>query len=63
MSVQFGSSSKKEMDVAAVDVQIISLSEPSVELFDPKTGMAEELNQNSEVQSVYFGFEEGTKHS
>jgi predicted TIM-barrel fold metal-dependent hydrolase len=38
--LDLGENRVKEMDAAGVDVQVISLSEPSVELFDPVTGTA-----------------------
>lgn len=36
--LDLGENRIKEMDAAGVDAQVISLSEPSVELFEPKTG-------------------------
>lgn len=50
--LDLGENRIKEMDAAGVDVQIISLSEPSVELFDPKTGTALAKSTNDALAAV-----------
>lgn len=50
--LDLGENRIKEMDAAGVDIQVISLSEPSVELFDPKTGTALAKSTNDALAEV-----------